>query len=306
MTKAELVESFKSLSKWADKLHDDAEKIADSPAAAAAFLDAAEKRTDLPATAAAGAVFAVLRGATPAGAAVQPRGQAGAASQGDGFTQTGFDDFLTLMAQSVVSTQKRLDQESEAYLAESSAYPHVPPTVFRMPKLEAEMKFDLQVEKGKSLNLLFWGATDRQRQTNQQGISFEIVSVPAPPGAMEAARNAVPVWRLVIDPLARRGLLAAVIQTASTTLNAPLIGGAKDSPDAVAFLDLGDNVRYLVLYAEDQNDKDVGIWLLTVPAGAAPALEAVYRFNKSLGPEEVTMRNLVLELAKRQQQLSGK
>jgi hypothetical protein len=302
MKKSDLVATLKKLREWADDLHDGARKVDDEEAAVARFLRDSEKRTDLPAAPASAAIFAALRGSAPAlPGAAGPSGQADAGS-----TQTGFDTFLRTMAEAVVSAQKRLDKESELYLAEIAGRPEIQPTVFRMPRLEAEMKFDLQVENGKALNLLFWGANSRERQTNQQGISFELVSVPAPPGAMEAARRAVPLWRQVQDPVVRRELLEKISAMAATSPKSPVVNAAGSRPDDVALIDLGDEKRYLVLYAEDVNEKDVGIWLLTAPPDTGATLEEVYRFNKSNGPGEVRMRDLVLELARRQQQLSGK
>lgn len=227
-----------------------------------------------------------------------------------GASETAFDEFLTSLAQSVVATQKKLDRETATYLKEIEGQAHIQPTVFRMPKLEAQMKFGLDVTAGNKLNLLFWGKNSQTVQQNQQGINFEIISVPAPPGAIESARRVVPQWTLIVDPLLRRELVAKIAaaevkaQTATDPL-APLVNAASASPADVVLVDVGGGMRYLVFYAETAASKDVGIWLLTLAAGKATKLEPIYRFAKNNGDGEPLMQQLVLELAAKQRTFLG-
>lgn len=251
-------------------------------------------------------------GSTPAVPGAGPGSTAGLPVTAAGASETEFDEFLTSLAQSVVATQKKLDKESAAYLNEIQGQDHIQPTVFRMPKLEAQMKFGLDVKSGSKLNLLFWGRNSETVQQNQQGINFEIVSVPAPPGAIESARRSVPQWTLIIDPLLRRELVGEIAatevkaQTATDPL-APLVNAATPSPADIVLVDVGDATRYLVFYAETNASKDVGIWLLTrAAAGQATKLEAIYRFSKNNGEGEPLMQQLVLELAAKQRTFLGK
>jgi hypothetical protein len=197
--------------------------------------------------------------------------------------QAAFDDFMASLARSMVATQKSLDRESTAYLASIAGQPHIQPSVFKLPRLEAQMKFGLEVDEKTKLNLLFWGKNRETSELNQQGINFEIVSVPAAPGAMEAARRAVARWSLVVDPQERSFLLAGVAGQKDDALLASVVEAARTSPDAVAFLDLGDERRHLVLF-------EGGAWLLE-----AGLLEA----------KEELLRDLVLELGAQQRKLSG-
>lgn len=196
--------------------------------------------------------------------------------------QAAFDDFMASLARSMVATQKSLDRESTAYLASIAGQPHIQPSVFKLPRLEAQMKFGLEVDEKTKLNLLFWGKDRETSELNQQGINFEIVSVPAAPGAMEAARRAVVRWSLVVDPQ-RRAMLLAEVAGAEDPALAPVVEAAKQSPDAVAFLDLGDERRHLVLF-------EGGAWLLE-----SGLLEA----------RAELLRDLVRELAAQQRKLSG-
>lgn len=258
--------------------------------------------------------FLELAAAVPAASVGGPAAPAGTPGpSGDeralaeqGASVTSFDEFLSSLSRSIVDAQRRLDAASADYLASVRDKPHIAPTVFRLPRLEAQMKFGLEVKEGQRLNLLFWGRDKQTSQLNQQAISFELVSVPAAPGAIEAARRSLLQWTLVVDPGARRLLLEALKAIPADPLLDPVTGAARDPSlaGAVAFLDLADGRRFLVLYAEDKRDKDVGLWLLTVTAESRK-LEVIYRFTKSLGPEEVLLRDLVLELATAQRKLSG-
>ena len=241
-----------------------------------------------------------------------PAGASAATGAGPGASETEFDEFLTSLAQSVVATQKKLDRETAAYLNEIQGQAHIQPTVFRMPKLEAQMKFGLDVKSGRKLNLLFWGRNSETVQQNQQGINFEIVSVPAPPGAIESARRAVPQWTLTLDPLTRRDVMAEVIQIPANLQSAkdplaPVVRAAAAAPADVVLVDVGDAARYLVFYAELGDTKDVGIWLLTRGSPGGPAkLDPVYRFTKDNGPGEPLMHQLVMDLAGKQRAFLGR
>jgi hypothetical protein len=215
-----------------------------------------------------------------------------------------FDEFMSSLARSMVTTQQSLDQASAAYLTSIEGRPHIQASVFRLPKLEAQMKFGLEIGQKTKLNLLFWGKDKETSELNQQGINFEIVSVPAAPGAIESARQSQVRWTLVLDPLKRDSLLDLVIAQPPNDQLKPVIEAAGDTPDAVAFLDLGDGRRSLVLYANDKQEKNVGIWLLTRDGDQA-VLEVLYRFARSLGPEEHKMGKLVMELAAQQSKLAG-
>jgi len=207
------------------------------------------------------------------------------------------------LAQSVVATQKRLDSESAAYLASLKMQPHVEPAVFRMPKVEAQMKFGLEVTEGSKLNLLFWGKNSEKSELNQQGINFEIISAPAPPGAVERARRAAPAWEIVLDAATRKELIDELKRQPSDATRKVAIEAAASDPLDVVFVTVSDG-RNLVLYAETGAEKNVGVWLLT---GSPRELLPVYRFSKANGPgeEEGRMRDLVLDLAKRQREFLG-
>lgn len=308
MTKKELNTLLDALDKWGEQVKDDTRNQAafknlkdpdqvpqEILSFAAAFLRSApiQQLTAL----APGAAAVPASGDTTTPPAVQRAEPTRDASV------TSFDEFMLSLAQSVVATQKRLDGESAAYLASLKTQPHVEPTVFRMPKVEAQMKFGLEVTEGSKLNLMFWGKNSEKSELNQQGINFEIISAPAPPGAVERARRSAPVWEIVLDPAIRKELIAQVAgQPADGALD-PAREAAGEDATNVIFVAVGGD-RHLVLYAQDEKKKDVGVWILQ---GAPAKLEAIYRFSAVNGrpDEEVRMRDLVIDLAKQQREFLG-
>ena len=56
----------------------------------------------------------------------------------------GFSQFLSGIGTAMLDTQRELDAQSLTYLRENSQNRHVLPSIFRFPKLSAEMKFALE------------------------------------------------------------------------------------------------------------------------------------------------------------------
>jgi hypothetical protein len=54
-------------------------------------------------------------------------------------------------------------------------------SVFRIPKVSAELKFAIDEITNKGVNLLIYKDEAQARTLNQQSIQFEIVSIPPPP-----------------------------------------------------------------------------------------------------------------------------
>ena len=92
----------------------------------------------------------------------------------------GFPDFLSEVADAMIATQQKLDLQTEAYLQGSSNSRPLP-TLFRMPRLNAQMKFSLEKDNSDKLNLVFYSSTTKASTLQQHSIDFEMVAVPPPP-----------------------------------------------------------------------------------------------------------------------------
>jgi hypothetical protein len=217
-----------------------------------------------------------------------------------------FEEFIQRMSLGVVRAQEKLDEESAGYLTAIADKPHVLPAIFRVPKLSAQMKFALKVDASKKLNLLFFSKTDQTESQNEQSIDFEVVNVPAPPGAAAELQAVGPMLDLVLDRPLRTsvieqvgkfddkadGIKDIVLAARDRVLAARLIvltfGTASDGA-----------TRFLLWHATDQADKSVGLWLLTRPKTGDGTLETIYKFTTANGPNENILRKQINALGDR-------
>src|SRR5262245_25768312 len=73
---------------------------------------------------------------------------AAAAPAADPAARFDFDGFFAEIADGFVNAQSKLDLASAQYLKQISVQPHVLPSVFRIPKLNADLKFALEKKEG--------------------------------------------------------------------------------------------------------------------------------------------------------------
>ncbi len=222
-----------------------------------------------------------------------------------------FESFIGRISHGVVSAQQALDGESANYLTKIAGQPHILPSIYRIPKLTAKMRFALQVDQSSGVNLIFFSKRDQLQSQNEQAIDFEVVNVPAPPGSEQQLLATGPLMDLVLDPNLRDQVLKAILAAPTAEGASPLINAVKDATLAsrLAVLDFRANMhppqaaRFLTFHAARDSNKSIGLWLLTVPDGAVPSLQTIYKFTAANGPTEVFLRDLILELGDRLQAL---
>ena len=211
--------------------------------------------------------------------------------------------FLERMSQSMVRAQHLLDAESGRYLAATADKRHILPSIFRMPKLSAQMRFALDVQNEESLNLVFYQRDEKTTSRNEQAIDFDIVTVPAPPDAREAVQRLAPRLELLLDPFERGRVMEAIRSTQPKESLKPLIGAASEDARIVILSGnaAGDVQRYLLLLAGDGGEHDVGVWILVLTSGAVTQFDPILRYKRDNGEAEIPLRDLVLELSRKQQ-----
>jgi hypothetical protein len=224
-------------------------------------------------------------------------------------TNIEFRNFLENMSQSMVQTQQLLDNESTRYLAATAGKAHIQPSVFRIPKLSAQMRFALEIQNGKTLNLVFYKQDEKTTSRNEQAIDFEVVTVPAPPGALQSVAKLAPRLDLVLDPFERQkvldGIGAATAPADPKGLSfGPILDAAAvpNNPDVVivsAEADPGTS-QYLVFLATEDTDHSVGVWVVTLADDGTAALDVIFRFNKSNSTGEPLLQKVILAVAAKQ------
>ena len=106
---------------------------------------------------------------------------------------TSIDSFFSAVGSGVREAQTKLDLQSFEYMRNRPAF--APETMFRMPKVSANLKLGMTYSKESGFNFLVIKKSSETSQTIEQEISFDIVSAPPPPNTMEGFAQ------LPIDPV---------------------------------------------------------------------------------------------------------
>jgi len=222
-----------------------------------------------------------------------------------------FSDFLSSIGKSMLDTQRQLDSESLAYLRENSDQQHVLPSIFRLPKLSAEMKFALEKQSGKEVNLVFFKNQNMAKELHQQSIKFELVSAPPPADAVAALRQQPPPDHALfpfpgaaaaIQPIPPNVTLVMDASDRDRILDAGFAArGEQALPDdaernRVVILGVEPAKGFIVLYAEPKGRNNIGVWLYS-----EGKFRGIYKFDKANDPSEGYLRAFVSKLADDQQ-----
>lgn len=209
-----------------------------------------------------------------------------AAASADQF-RSPFKDFLTQVGAALLAAQRDLDKESRVYLDQTLGQQHILPSIFRVPKLSANMKFALEKSHDQGIDLVFFSKSDQAKELHQQSVEFEIVSAPAP---VEAVRlRGAPRLDVVLERGLRSLLLAAIQNAAEVRSDLP----DGYDPDRVILLRASDN-KHIILYANSESKNSVGLWIFD--ATPPQSFKQVYSFKKTASANEVLLRDLVLEI----------
>ena len=185
-----------------------------------------------------------------------------------------FGEFFEEVGKSVIEAQRQLDKGSAEYLRASARSKHILPTVFRIPKLKAEVKFAFGKRTGTKINLLFFGKKEEAESMHQQSVSLEIAAAPPPPELAGLLQRLTPHIDLVFDPSTREG----IIETLTTELGMPASHTVRKNPNRLLVVALPETENaYLVLFATKvANNKGLGLWRIETEARTASEL---YQFS---------------------------
>jgi hypothetical protein len=220
----------------------------------------------------------------------------------------GFSQFLTGVAEAMITAQERLDLQTEAYLSGSSS-PRPLPTLFRLPRLKATMKCAIERSEGKELNLLFYSSTTAASALQQQTIDFELMAVAPPPEAGLVPGEYVPLLPrvdLVLDR-SRRADLLALLQASAEARGALGLEAeaAADQHAEVILWELvrpgqGDTERLVLAASSGSGAKLCLIGIRTVNASTTLAVQPF-----ELGALGGRLGEFLGALAARQRQIAG-
>ena len=240
---------------------------------------------------------------------------------------TTLEDFFGRVGESLISAQRQLDQRSRQVIAETTDDPAARQlaTLYRIPKVSAELKFALQTQGEKGLNVIFFKQGTQSSALNQQSVQFEIAAIPAPPETLDgvAAKSPRLVW--VLDGSSRRQVFAVLAEAepveGSTAAQRKALSADRDrlvargnrllivrEPDQEDAFFLADatTAPATTTPATTTSDQPAGVWRLETVEGKA-RLARVIRLEGS--PSEAgdpsPARRLVARLGERQAEFLG-
>lgn len=227
--------------------------------------------------------------------------------------QIGFADFLSDIGNSVVNTQRQLDEQSRVYLEETRPSKHVTPAIYRIPKVSASIKFGLRSTKKEGFNIIVAQKSQEDERMLNQSLDFEIISVPPPPDFHQTLSNQIPSIGFLFATASREVLFKDVegykARPDQPGLNKDLLLADKNK---VLILPISPRMKpnmddYLFLAADNAADKNVGIWYLQRDPSnqKPPVFEIILKFsaNDRKGENYKILRDIILAHSQQQDQL---
>lgn len=239
--------------------------------------------------------------------------------------RTSFSSFIQSVGTSLSMAQDSLDSQArESFKASAGAGGPLLPTLYRIPKLSAEVKFAFDKTTEKGLNLLFFSKKDQASEAHQQSIAFDIVATPPPPELLERLKRDVPTLQLVLAPSLRQAVLEGIQRFRDLRrelgdvkpkkleqlelAHLPGPQGADNPADRLLIIEVpASNARRFLLFAagdssDADSDHEVGAWHVDLTDPEDPKLKAVLRFSSEgdSGENQGFLKEFVLDLGKRQ------
>lgn len=228
--------------------------------------------------------------------------------------EVGFSDFLSDIGNSVVETQKKLDEQSRVYLEQTKGERHITPAIYRLPKVSASIKFGMRKTKKEGFNIIVAQRTQEDEKMLNQSLDFEIISVPPPPDYQQSFSDEIPSIGFLFSTATRTTLFNEIKKYQ------PRLPEQKDlnqnrllkQQKRVLILQLNppmnkDMEDFLLLLADEGGEQNVGIWLLSLdPSGKKKSLfEMILKFtaNGRQGEKYDLLRKIMLAHSNQQAKL---
>jgi hypothetical protein len=226
-----------------------------------------------------------------------------------------FDEFFASVANGYIAAQKNLDVASSEYLKTVIGQPHVFPSVFKIPKLAAEVKFALDKIDKETVGLIFYKNQTSSETRNEQTVHFEIIAAPPPPGVVAQMPTDVlisPVFVTTVFSKSRRGEIFDAIKKyklpgdntgtqTDKTLDRPNL---LQDPDTVIIVSVDGDRRFLLTTANAGVAGNVGVWYFDFEA-QPPALAVVRKFGGA-DANITLLRDLIVRLGDAQKKFLNK
>lgn len=218
-----------------------------------------------------------------------------------------FSSFLKKMGQAVLDAQKDLDEQSKGYLLQNKNASHVVPTVFRIPKVSASIKFGMKEVSESGFNIFLAKESNKEESSLDQSLNFDIQAVPPPPNIYELLSQQAPVMTMVLDAITReeiqRGLEFYEPRPEQKELAVETLLSHWDEV-VITRSELEGRAVFLLFFAEKAQKNLTGIWYYEpVSPEGSKRLESILAYNSPTRKEERPdlLHDLILDFSQKQQ-----
>ncbi len=221
--------------------------------------------------------------------------------------KVGFSTFLSEMSEAAIEAQKNLDVASKEYLDSITGKNHILPTIFRIPKLTADIKFAMERKGTEKVNLIFYSKGKDEIERNQQSLQFDIIATPPTPEVIQKL-NKVRQIELVLSPQLRKEIFKIVKDNLDKL----------DGEDKVKLKNLEDLLKkqemkrrfiicptghencFFLLYAEKSGVHRISLWHLNMNVIEQKKVLTVVCVLNSVEDSFEPLKNYILEQAEQQ------
>jgi hypothetical protein len=216
------------------------------------------------------------------------------------------DQFFAAVGTGFLKAQRNLDAASSEYLKTVSGQPHILPSIFRIPKMSAEVKFAVDKIDQETVGLIFYKEQQKAQTLNQQSVQFEIVSAPPPQGTPVA-----PVIASVVLSKTRRAEILDAVKayrlpgdnTGTTTDNRLDRPNLLQDRDTVIIIAIDGDKRFLLAAANLAAAGNVGVWYFDAQP---PSLAVLRKFGSPADPNITFVRDFITMLGNTQKAFLNK
>lgn len=194
------------------------------------------------------------------------------APRSESTSKVSLSTFFSNVGSSVIEAQDLLDKEISAKRIHDHLDPltgTIPRAMYRIPKVSAEVNLGFDLSDSKKVNMFVFGKEHSEKESMQQKVSFEIVSVPAPIELIDETAER----RVILDRLAlgtdsddkktiRDGLGAAFVRRGPESWLVAL-GTAAPPPSVIlALIPYASTQEVTCKRIASDSEELIGVWLM--------------------------------------------
>lgn len=132
------------------------------------------------------------------------------------------ENFFQMVGEGVVAAQQELDEQSQQYLNTRPDFSQ--PSVFRIPKVGAEIQFAMETTQTKGFNVFVYGSQDTRQQSQQHKVSFDIIAAPPPPDIIQQLESSdIRFGQVFVANIAKREKIRKILNDSASNLT-PALG----------------------------------------------------------------------------------